>query len=113
MNTFICSTERPFQFIGRINEDVNTYVSMQAKGLVFMSINQVTINQQTTQKSTGGMTELYLDSGTYVKSFYSVISQPSSLKIKLMGPVYPRLHHLVKWNHTAPMILSEEHKKKH
>lgn len=26
MNSFICSVDRPFQFIGRINEDVNTYV---------------------------------------------------------------------------------------
>lgn len=32
MNTFLCSTERPFQFVGRINEDVNTYTSMALRG---------------------------------------------------------------------------------
>jgi len=29
MNTFICSTERSFKFVGRINEDVNTYTWYQ------------------------------------------------------------------------------------
>lgn len=32
MNTLICSTERPFKFVGRINEDVNTYVWYQSLG---------------------------------------------------------------------------------
>lgn len=35
MNTFLCSTERPFKFVGRINEDVNTYTSYQSRGNVF------------------------------------------------------------------------------
>ena len=32
MNTFICDTERPFRFVGRVNEDVNTYVSGGRRG---------------------------------------------------------------------------------
>ena len=28
MNTFLCSTERPFKFMGRMNEDVTTYVNL-------------------------------------------------------------------------------------
>ena len=32
MNTFICDTERPFTFVGRINEDVNTYVTLGSRG---------------------------------------------------------------------------------
>lgn len=32
MNSFICSVDRPFQFIGRINEDVNTYVLLGSRG---------------------------------------------------------------------------------
>lgn len=27
MNSFICDTERPFSFMGRFNEDVNTYIT--------------------------------------------------------------------------------------
>jgi hypothetical protein len=30
MNTFICSTDRQFKFLGRINEDVNTYTYYQS-----------------------------------------------------------------------------------
>ena len=111
MNTFICSIERPFQFVGRINEDVNTYTSLQAKGLTFLSFNIFSIKQEQTQKTPGGMTELYLDSGTYIKSFYTIICHPSASKIKLMGPISPRLHHSINWNSTAPKIVSPDLKK--
>lgn len=107
MNSFICCSEKPFKFIGRVNEDVNTYTHGQSKGLLFFTLNQVSLQQMTTQKNKGGMTDLYLDSGTYVKSFYSVMFQPSSVKIKLMGAKNKRLHHSVNWNCTAPKILRE------
>ena len=32
MNTFVCSTARPVEFVGRINEDVNTYVARGGVG---------------------------------------------------------------------------------
>ena len=35
MNSFICSVDRPFQFVGRINEDVNTYVLLGSRGGYF------------------------------------------------------------------------------
>lgn len=112
MNSFICSIDRPFKFIGRINEDVNTYTHQASKGLLFFTSNQVALEQLQTQSNSGGMTELYLDSGTYIKSFYSVMYQPSSVKVKSMGFTQRRLHHVVKWTNTVPMILSEDVKKK-
>ena len=69
MNSFICSVDRPFSFMGRINEDVNTYTNLGRCGELFMTIGAVQLGQKQTQKNSGGMTELYLDSGTYVKSF--------------------------------------------
>ena len=111
MNTFICSTERPFQFLGRINEDVNTYTNYQSKGSVFLTIYNLAINQLSTQSNDGGMTDIYMDSGTYIKSFYSVMFQPSSVLIRPMGVINRRLHHSVKWKNTVPVILNEEHKK--
>lgn len=108
MNTFLCSTERPFQFIGRINEDVNTYT--QGKGNLFITLPNAFINQLQTQSNEGGMTDVYLDSGTYIKSFYSVMFSPSCVKINLMGK-HRRLHHVVKWNNAVPVIISEEHRK--
>jgi hypothetical protein len=112
MNSFICRTDKPFKFIGRINEDVNTYTRLASTGLLFFTINQVSLQQKATQKNPGGMTELYLDSGTYVKSFYSVMIMPSSVKIKVLNTERARIHHAVSWKHTVPRILNEGLKKK-
>jgi len=111
MNTFICSTSRRFQFSGRINEDVNTYTALQNKGGLFLSVNNVTITQKTTQTNSGGMSEMYLDSGTYIKSFYTVMYQPSSVKVGMMGETHKRLHHRIDWDCTVPCIISEQWKK--
>jgi hypothetical protein len=109
MNSFFCSTERPFQFIGRINEDVNTYTHLGSKGLLFFTASQVYLNQLQTQSNSGGMTEFYLSSGTYVKSFYTVMHQPSSVKIALMKSKHPRFHHQISWNKTVPKIIRENY----
>jgi hypothetical protein len=111
MNTFVCSTERPFKFVGRINEDVNTYTYKASKGDLFFTIPYASIVQKTTQSNKGGMTDIYIDNGTYVKSFYSVMFHPSSVKVGLMGDTNKRLHHKVNWNNTAPKILNEQYKK--
>jgi len=111
MNTFICSVDRPFKFMGRINEDVNTYTRLGSVGQLFFTVPNVNISQIQTQANSGGMTELYLDSGTYVKSFYTIMFQPSSVKISLMGSIHKRLHHMVSWKNTVPLIISEQHKK--
>lgn len=112
MNSFFCSLDKPFTFIGRINEDVNSYVYLGSKGKLFFQINNFALQQLTTQSNSGGMTETYLDGGTYVKSFYTVIFSPSCTKIWLMGAVNPRLHHKISWNNAVPKILSEDLKKK-
>lgn len=111
MNTFICSTERPFKFVGRINEDVNTYTYKGSTGNLFFTIPYASIVQKTTQSNKGGMTSTYLDSGTYVKSFYSVMFQPSSVKISAMGDTKKRLHHKVNWNNTVPKIINQKYTK--
>lgn len=111
MNSFICDTERPFEFFGKINEDVNTYTVLGGRGELFFQVPHVSLNQMTTQQSDGGMTDIYLDSGTYVKSFYTVMYAPSCTKIRLMGAVYPRLHHSINWNNAVPKIVPESIKK--
>lgn len=110
MNSFICAVDRPFEFVGRINEDVNTYTSAAARGGLFLTIKDVCLQQKQTQSNAGGMTELYIDSGTYIKSFYSVMYQPSSVKVAYVV-ANSRIHHKVNWRHTAPCILSDEHRK--
>jgi hypothetical protein len=111
MNTFIFRTDCNFRFFGRINEDVNGYTCAALRGVLFLTIPNFGVCQKQTQANAGGMTELYLASGTYVKSFYSVMYAPSCVKVVDMGPVYRRMHHRVQWKNCVPCILSEEHKK--
>lgn len=111
MNSFFCRTDRPFQFLGRVNEDVNTYTYLGSKGELMLTITDLMLNQLQTQSNQGGMTDLYLDSGTYLKSFYTVIFMPSAVDIREMGTANKRLHHNVKWNNCVPMILNERYKK--
>lgn len=112
MNSFVCSTKKPFKFIGRVNEDVNTYTYRASQGLVFLTTTQVSLQQKQTQSNAGGMTDLYLASGTYVKTFYTVILQPSSVVAGVLKDrKNARIHHRVSWRNTVPLILSEEYKK--
>jgi hypothetical protein len=117
MNSFFCSVDRPFQFLGRINEDVNTYTTLATRGVLFYTILGMSLNQQETQHNAGGMTDVYKARGTYLKSFYSVMFCPSAVKISTMGGAgngvcYRRIHHNVKWNNCAPLVLPETCKKK-
>jgi hypothetical protein len=111
MNSFFCSTERPFKFKGRINEDVNTYTSSASKGDLFLTIPNVSLKQTDTQSTKGGMSDIYANQGTYVKSFYSVMFSPSSVKVAMLNTERSRLHHRVSWNNAIPKILNEKHKK--
>lgn len=112
MNSFFCRTDRPFQFIGAINEDTNAYTSLGNRGKLFFTITCISLTQGQTQKNKGGLTDAYLDSGTFVKSFYTVMLCPSCAKIKEMGDKHKRIHHMIKWNNAVPKILSERWKKK-
>lgn len=105
MNSFMCCIERPFDFVGRINEDVNTYTSRTYRGDLFLTINSVCLHQKQTQGNKGGMTDVYIDNGTYLKSFYSVMYHPSGVKVAMMGDKHKRLHHRIDWNATAPKIV--------
>ena len=111
MNSFLCSTERRFDFIGRLNEDVTTYTNLGSKGLLFFTFTNIQLDQKDTQKSKNGLTEVYLDNGTYVKSFFSLMYNPSCIKVSMMNATNPRLHHSIKWINTTPMIIDEKHKK--
>lgn len=107
MNTFFCDTENPFTFVGRINEDVNTYVLEGGRGTLFVTAPNCMMDQKQTQANKGGMTDIYLDGGTYIKSFYSVMLNPSCVKITDMGQINKRLHHRVSWGNAVPKIIRE------
>lgn len=112
MNSFICDVENPFTFVGCINEDVNTYVRYGQIGDIFLTLPICCLHQKATQSNKGGMTEAYLENGTYLKSFYSVMYAPSCVKINVMGENHRRIHHHINWRNCTPKILSETYKKK-
>lgn len=108
MNFFLLSVKRPFKFVGILNDDVNTYVSLGSKGNLFFMTNQLSLEQVQTQQNEGGLTEIYLDSGTYVKSFYSILFNPSSVKISVLNDRKgARVHHRINWRNTVPKILRD------
>ena len=112
MNSFFCSTERRYDFMGCLNDDVNTYVVHGGKGGLFLSVTNASLTQRPTQQNPGGLTEIYLDRGTYVKSFYTVMMAPSCVKIALMKSRHMRLHHRIStWANAVPKIVSEDLRK--
>jgi hypothetical protein len=110
MNSFFCKTSRRFWFFSRLNEDVNTYFSGGMRGALFFSIPDIKLNQAQTQATAGGMSEAYLASGTYVKSFYTVMLHPAFANVTFQRSV-GRLHHGINWNNAVPKILDDVHKK--
>lgn len=111
MNSFFCLTNRPFKFLSRLNEDVNTYITIGARGGLFLTTNQFALQQCETQTNAGGMSDAYLDSGTFVKSFYTIMYAPSCARVAPMGAVNPRLHHKINWRCAVPKILDESVKR--
>ena len=116
MNSFVFKVNKDPKddtiFIGRMNDDVNTYLTQGKIGKLFFQVSNMMLNQLATQSNKGGNTEAYKSFGTYVKSFYSVIAAPSCCRIDLMGQTNKRIHHRIKWNHAVPKILDEKFKKR-
>ena len=114
MNSFVCDVDRPWVCLGRMNEDVSAYVVGSRRGELFFTTTQVQLKQKQTQANPGGMADLYIDAGTYVKTFYSIMYAPSCVKISTLADPRSnqmRIHHRINWHNTAPKILRDEHKK--
>lgn len=115
MNSFFCKTSRRFWFFSRLNEDVNTYLSQGSRGAIFLSVPEIALNQLQTQANKGGMSDAYLASGTYVKSFYTTMIHPSFARVTLPNSnkekTIRRIHHQITWNNAVPKIIDEIHKK--
>lgn len=113
MNFWLCSIERRFKFMMRMNDDVTTALELGKRGGLFFTLNQIALDQIPTQQAAGGMTDAYKDSGTYVKSFFTLMACPSSVEIRMMGTVHRRLHHFTNWNRSVPKIIPESFRKLH
>lgn len=111
MNSFFCRTDTPIQYRGTMNEDVVTYTTLSSRGQLFFSSTQFCVVQLPTQSLSGGMTDAYKEGGTYLKTFYAVMSMPSAVKVSMMYTTHKRVHHRINWELCAPKILNEKWRK--
>lgn len=111
MNSFFFCIDTPLDFQGRINEDLTASVIAGLRGKLVLTIPFASLTQLETQANSGGLTDIYLNMGTYVKSFYSVMMAPSCVKIAAMGDTHKRIHHQVTWNNAASKIISDKYRK--
>ena len=111
MNSFFCDVQRPFFFYGTMNEDATYYAHSGRKGILVLTLYGYMLDQETTQQSSGGLTEIYLEGGTYLKSFYSVMYSPSNIKIGKIGTKKnQRIHHKINGRYTNPCIIDKKYK---
>ena len=112
MNSFFCDCERPFYFYGTMNEDATYYAHASRMGILVFTLYGWMLDQAGTQANSGGLTEIYLESGTYLKSFYSVMFSPSNTKIgKLGSGAGERIHHQINGRAAFPEIIDEKYSK--
>lgn len=111
MNSWVCATERRIIFRGAMNEDVNAYTLLQHQGGLCLSTMQYRLQQPMTQSAGGGMAAIYRQYGTHVKSFLTVMLNPSCCKVGLISDAEQRLHHAINWARCAPKILRARHRK--
>lgn len=111
MNSWFCKTDEPFAFYGILNDDVNAYLRNGMLGKLFFTFMPFKLDQDDTQSNEGGITTMYNDEGTYMKSFYSVMLCPSCVKVKQMGWKSMRMHHNISWKNAVPCIINEKYKK--
>ncbi len=111
MNSWFCRSADEWRFVGRMNDDVNTYVVQSHRGKVFFTTLYAMIVQPQTTAAPGGMTDVYKLSGTYVKSFYTVMMVPSAVRVDMIYSKFPRIHHRVNWNNCAPKIVPESYRR--
>lgn len=111
MNVFFFDVDKPVYYIGAMNDDVNAGINLARQGRVALSPTIISTIPAPTQSISGGLTEMYKDTGTYQKSMYSVVLSPSSVTAKYQEAV-GRVHHWVDGSKTYPLIISEKWKKK-
>jgi len=105
MQTFFLRTDRRFEFVARLNDDVTTYYDLGLRGEVVIQIPAIMISQGCTQSQPGGLTEEYLRYGTYAKSMYTVLRWPAHCKVEYLPQVGRVHHHIVRYPY--PCIIRE------
>ena len=111
MGSWIMRASSTTRFLGLMNDDVNSYLINGSRGKIYITYPFIMIDTPATQSVSGGMTEVYKGTGTYTKTFYTIVLCPSFVKIDMFGDKHYRIHHRVKWDNAVPKIVSSRYKK--
>ena len=111
MGSWIMRASATSRFLGLMNDDVSCYSVNGMRGKVFLTFPFIMIDTPATQSVKGGMTEVYLGTGTYTKTFYTIMCCPSFVKIDMFGDKHYRIHHRFKWDNAVPKIVSGRYKR--
>lgn len=112
MNSYFINCKYPIHFKGSINDDVNTAILLPTQnGAIPVTIGRILLNQKDTQSNGTALQDIYLKYSTYTKSMYSVMLNPSAVKIFTLSTAHPRLHHHVSANKVYPKLLDPKYKK--
>ena len=76
MTTFLMREDDIQYFHMRMNDDITTSALNGMRGKLYYTYMPLMLSVDGTQKQAGGMTEIYVDNGTYRKSFYTVMCLP-------------------------------------
>ena len=108
MGSFFCDTQKEYRYPGRFNDDVCGYITNNIKGRISLILYGFTLDTEQTQSNAGGMTAIYRENGTYLKSLYSSLMLPAVAKIKPMGEYHHRMHHFIRYGNNVPKIIEEK-----
>lgn len=111
MNSMFMRVDRPVSYVGKVNEDATMATLESLRGRLVLTLMGLSLSQGVTQQNKGGLTDIYKDQGTYVKSMYSVLYAPACVKVKNMVVGEKRLHHIVDYDRCCPKIIRENHRK--
>lgn len=107
-NSFFCKTDSPFQFLGRVNEDVSTPAWHNMTGRLFLTVLDVMVFLHDHNKNSGGSTEQYKNLNLYWNYFYPVMYVPSAIKISGKSGT---INKQVSYENLVPKILNERWKR--
>jgi hypothetical protein len=111
MNSMFMRVDQPVSFVGKVNEDATMATLESLRGRLVLTLMGLSLSQGVTQQNKGGLTDIYKDQGTYIKSMYSVLYAPACVKVKNMVVGEKRLHHIVDYDRCCPKIIREKHRK--
>jgi hypothetical protein len=111
MNSMFMRVDDPVSFVGKVNEDATMATLESLRGRLVLTLMGLSLSQGVTQQNKGGLTDIYRDQGTYIKSMYSVLYAPACVKVKNMVVGEKRLHHIVDYDRCCPKIIREKYRK--